>query len=354
MKKFILIITFTLFSLNSFANKIDDKVLNEIYTTIYNNFLEPVSMEKITNEGLKSLNDLDKKILVSNSPERYYLYYNNQVKKVFSKPKDIQNINDWIELNFHITKTAMDLSENISLRDFELADIMAKRVLYSLDKYSKYLSEYDYDENKGENAIYTLYSDRIIDDILYLKVRIFNKQTSVQIQKSIEDNPNIKGIILDLRGNSGGILNEALKVADFFLDNQIIAYTANRNKENIHYYTSKDGEIYSGPLVIITDGETASAAEVLAASLQSQSRAKIIGSQTFGKGTIQNITEVSNGGKLVLTTEQFFTPDDKPINNVGVTPDICLAQKQEICHKENALRNENYLNEALSLIKNEY
>ena len=112
--------------------------------------------------------------------------------------------------------------------------------------------------------------------------------------------------------------------------------------------------MYSGPLIVIIDGETASAAEVLAAGLQSQSRAKIVGSQSYGKGTIQNITQISNGGKLVLTTEQFFTPDDKPIHNVGVIPDVCLALKNEVCFKENALRNENYLEEAIDLLKNDF
>ena len=354
MKKLILTFIFTILGANAYANRIDDQALNEVYTTIYNSYLETVSMEKITNEGLKALTDLDSNILISNGTERYYLYHNKQVKKVFPKPKDKENISQWIELNFNITQTAMDLSEKISLKNFELADIMAKRVLLSLDENSKYFSDYDYDENKGKNAIYTLYSDRVIDDILYLRIRIFNKQTAKQVINSINNNPNVGGIILDLRGNSGGMLDEALKVADLFLDNQIIAYTANRNKENIHYYTSKDGEMYSGPLIVIIDGETASAAEVLAAGLQSQSRAKIVGSQSYGKGTIQNITQISNGGKLVLTTEQFFTPDDKQIHNVGVTPDICLALKNEVCFKENALRNENYLEEAIDLLKNDF
>ena len=204
------------------------------------------------------------------------------------------------------------------------------------------------------SPFYTLYSERLIDDVLYLRVRIFNKQTAINIEKSLRHHAKISGVILDLRGNSGGILNAALKTANFFTDNEIITYTVERDNSNIHYYTSEEGELYSGPLAVLIDGQTASAAEVLAAGLQEQSRAKLIGSQSFGKGTIQKITQISNGGKLSVTSAQFFTPSGKKIHNRGVTPDICLSlNEQKQCTKEKRLDNDEDLNTAIKVLKNE-
>ena len=231
---------------------------------------------------------------------------------------------------------------------------MMKKITGKLDKFSHYYSEYDYSDDAEENSIYTLYSDRKIDDVLYLRIRIFNKQTAKAVQGSLERNKPYSAVILDLRGNSGGILNEALKVADFFTDNEIITYTSGRDDSNIHYYTSKEGRLYSGPLAILVDGETASAAEVLAAGLQDQSRAKIIGTKTFGKGTIQNVIQMSNGGKLVLTTEQFFTPSGKIIHQNGVTPDLCVVPAADnSCPQESRLWEENDISTAIKLLKNE-
>lgn len=112
--------------------------------------------------------------------------------------------------------------------------------------------------------------------------------------------------------------------------------------------------MYGGPLAVLVDGETASAAEVLAAGLQDQSRAKIVGTKTFGKGTIQNVIQMSNGGKLVLTTEQFFTPSGKIIHQNGVTPDICEAKNADgSCKQESRLWEEHDIETAIKLLKNE-
>jgi len=353
MKKIILAIClFFSFPANA-ETDVDTVLLNEMYTALNNEYLKPVNLAEITVNGLQALTGLDPNIFITRGSDKFYLYYKKQIKKIIPQPKDIRDVNEWVQTVAKIIRTAAQISENIALKDFELPDLMMKKITAGLDPYSRYYSEYDYEEKEESNGIYTLFSDRKTDGILYLRVRIFNKQTAKQIAAALERNRPFSGIILDLRGNSGGILNEALKTADFFTDNEIITYTAGRDNSNIHYYTSKEGAVYTGPLVILVDGETASAAEVLAAGLQEQSRAKIVGTPTFGKGTIQNITQMSNGGKLVLTTEQFFTPSGKAIHEKGVTPDVCTSSLVDgLCKKENRVWEDSDREKATDMLKN--
>lgn len=349
----LLFITALFFCAPAWAS-VDGKLIREMLTMINTDYLKPVKNDEIVINGLQALTDLDSDIIISKGSDKFYIYYKKQIKKIIPLPQNNDDIAAWSQTATQIADETAELSEKISLKDFEIPDLMLKKITSKLDKFSHYYSEYDYSDDKDENAIYTLYSDRKIDDILYLRVRIFNKQTAKAVQGSLERNKPYLAIILDLRGNSGGIFNEALKVADFFTENEIITYTSGRENSNQHYYTSKENSLYSGPLAIIVDGDTASAAEVLAAGLQDQSRAKIIGTQTFGKGTIQNVIQMSNGGKLVLTTEQFFTPSGKIIHNNGVTPDICVVRTEDgSCGKESRLWEDSDLQTAIKFLKNE-
>lgn len=354
MKKLFLLIAILLSSAAHAETVVDTDLLNEMLTTVTTNYLEPVDKTELVTTGLTVLNNLDRKVTVSKGSDRFYIYYNSQINKIVPFPEDTDSISGWVDTSEQIIDIASKLSEEIALKDFQIPDLMMKKVTASLDPYSHYYSEYDYKDTEESNSIYTLYSDRKIDNFLYLRVRIFNKQTDKMVRQSLEKNPDIKGVILDLRGNSGGMLNAALKVANLFCDNEIITYTAGRNNENIHYYTSEEGALYEGPLVILIDGETASAAEVLAGGLQEQSRAKLIGTRTFGKGTIQNVTQMRNSGRLVLTTEQFFTPSGKVIHQNGIIPDICLMpDARGDCPRINRLNEDADIEQAVKLLKNE-
>lgn len=355
MSRIVLIICL-FFSFTSFAKSSSDThLIDEMLTTVQNKYIENINLNEIVLTGLNAFNDLDHNIVVSKGNDKIYLYYNKQIKKIIPIPKDNNDLSGWIEATIKAIDYATEISDAISMRDFEIPDLMMKKITKSLDKYSAYYSEYDYYDTEQENSIYTLFSSRKIDDYLYLRMRIFNKQSANQVTTAINQNPKIKGIILDLRGNSGGMFNEALKIANLFTSSEIITYTAGRDKDNIHYYTSEEDVLYDGPLVIIVDGDTASAAEVLAAGMQDQTRAKIVGTKTFGKGTIQSIIKMSNGGRLVLTTEQFFTPSGKEIHNIGVVPDVCTSlDNNGLCRQESRLREEKDLEEAINLIKNEF
>lgn len=338
----------------SAKNNIDTHLVNEMLTTVNRQYIEPVDNAELIYAGLQALPDLDNKFTISKGKDRFYIYYNRVINRAIPFPADNNDVLAWIETLSKILNTATEISKTADIKDFELPDRVMKKMAESLDEYTHYYSEYDYDEDLRKNEIYTLFKDRLIDDVLYLKVRTFNKQTGKLVKQALEQNPEVKGVVLDLRGNSGGMFNEALKVANLFCDNEIITYTAGRNNENIHYYTSKNQPLYTGPLAVMIDGDTASAAEVLSGGLQEQSRAKLIGTHSFGKGTIQSVTQMSNGGRLVLTTEQFFTPGGKVIHKKGIEPDVCLSgATDEGCLSEKRLEYEEDIDEAIKLLKNE-
>ena len=351
MKKF-LFLCFLLIYTDCQAG-VDKQLLNEMLTTVSNEYLYTVDYEKLTAAGIKAISEIEPQLLISKGSNRFYIYRNRQIQKIVPFPKDISDKNGWVDVLVQILDSAIQLSERGALKDFQLPDLVMQKMTAALDEYSHYYSEFEYIEDGETNAIYTLYSDRMIDNILYIRMRIFNKQSALSLQKSIEDHSNIGGLILDLRDNSGGMFNEALKIANLLTESTIITYTSGRNNQNTHYYTSDENILYDGPMVVLVDGKTASAAEVLAGGLQEQSRAKIIGTTTFGKGTIQNITTMKNGGKLVLTGEQFFTPSGKKIHRKGITPDICLTLQDQICLRESRPQNEEDIREAIKLLKNE-
>ena len=351
-----LVLLFVMFlSFNAFAETSTDKqLLAEMLTTLDNQYIEPVDNAKTVTAGLNGLADLDSGFTVSRGTDRIYIYHNHKMSGVVPIPKDDSDIKSWVNAISKAINDAAKISEKVALKDFEVPDLIMKRMTQSLDEYSHYYSEYEYSEEEENNAIFTLYSDRRFDDILYIRIRIFNKQTGKMVKQSLEENPDVSGVILDLRGNGGGIFNEALKVAKLFCDNDVITYTAGRNEQEKHYYTTGEGAIYTGPLVVIIDGKTASAAEVLAGGLQELSRAEIIGAHSFGKGTIQKITQMSNGGKLVLTSEQFFTPSGKPIHKTGVEPDVCLNYIVDgKCEQAERLNMEEDIDEAIKILKGE-
>jgi len=353
MKKTLLLIAlvFILGIHNSFGA--DRHLLNEMITTVNQQYIEPIDNAKTITIGLQGLRDLDNKFSVSQGVDRIYMYYDGKISGVIPVPED-DNILEWVNSVDKIIENATRVSQKALIKDFEIPDLIMKRIAQNLDEYSHYYSEYEYKEDEEENAIFTLYADRVIDDILYMRVRVFNKQTGNMVEQSLKNHPDVKGVILDLRGNSGGMFNEALKVAKLFCDDEIITYTAGRNEQNKHYYVAGGKAMYTGPLVVLIDGKTASAAEVLAAGLQEQSRAKLIGSHSFGKGTIQKIILMSNGGKLVLTTEQFYTPSGKIIHKQGIEPDICSDYDDNgQCAKSERLNNEEDIEKAVELLKNE-
>ena len=177
----------------------------------------------------------------------------------------------------------------------------------------------------------------IVDDVGYLRITSFNEQTEnglIEAIKKIESNAdvNISGYVLDVRSNPGGLLTQAVKVTDIFLERGEIVSTRGRDKKDIRRYRAKKSDRTNGkPLVVIIDGGSASASEIVAGALQDHRRAIIIGTQSFGKGSVQTIMpfQVSNTDDLTgirLTTARYYTPSGESIQGKGITPDIIIEQ----------------------------
>ena len=195
---------------------------------------------------------------------------------------------------------------------------------------------------------------KIIDDeIGYIRLTSFNDNSSDQFKeklKKIKKNKKIIAYILDLRNNPGGLLSQAIKITDFFLDNGEIVSTKGRKKsENKKWYANKGDIINGKTLVVLINYGSASASEIVAGALKDHKRAILIGENSYGKGSVQSIIPLKNDGAIRLTISKYYLPSGKSISEIGVSPDIEVEEKLED-FKINT-KDDNQLNFALKLLK---
>jgi carboxyl-terminal processing protease len=171
-------------------------------------------------------------------------------------------------------------------------------------------------------------------DIAYLRVTAFNEQTEANLRTAIEDlqsqlGPSLKGVVLDLRNNPGGLLEQAVAVADVFLDRGEIVSTRGRRAENIQRFNARRGDLVDGrPMVVLINGGSASASEIVAGALQDHDRAIVMGTPSFGKGSVQTIMPLPGHGAIRLTTARYYTPAGTSIQAKGIVPDIEVQQSR--------------------------
>jgi len=172
------------------------------------------------------------------------------------------------------------------------------------------------------------------DDVGYIRVTQFNEQTTDGLKKAINDltaqltADKLKGFIVDLRNNPGGLLDQAISVSDAFLEKGEIVSTRGRNAEETQRFNSRAGDLTKGkPVLVLINGGSASASEIVAGALQDHKRATVLGTRSFGKGSVQTIIPLGSGnGALRLTTARYFTPAGRSIQAKGITPDIEVLQ----------------------------
>ena len=184
---------------------------------------------------------------------------------------------------------------------------------------------------------------RIEKDVGYVRITTFSEQTNKSTKeaiKKLKKNKNLKGFVLDLRNNPGGLLEQAVYVSDLFLEKWEIVSTRGRDSENPETYKAKPGDVINGlPLVVLINGGSASASEIVAGALQDHKRAIILGTQSFGKGSVQTIIPVNPYGALRMTTARYFTPSGRSIQKKGISPDIVVDEaKLEKVKKRNGNR----------------
>ncbi len=181
--------------------------------------------------------------------------------------------------------------------------------------------------------IQSVVSKSIDNKIGYLRLRAFNENSSNQLKKEIsklEKNNKLVGYIFDLRNNPGGLLSQAVKITDFFLnDGEIVSTRGRKSRENRKFFAKKGDRIKGKPLIVLINNGSASASEIVAGALQDQKRAVLLGETTFGKGSVQSIIPLRNRGAIRLTISKYYLPSGKSISEVGVSPDIKVEEQEK-------------------------
>ncbi len=179
-------------------------------------------------------------------------------------------------------------------------------------------------------------SSEIIGDkknLGYIRLKSFNENSDKQFLESVknfEKKFNLKGYVLDLRNNPGGLLTQAINITDFFLeDGEIVSTKGRKVSETRKFFARRGDEIKGKPIVVLINNGSASASEIFAGALKDHKRAIIIGESSYGKGSVQSIIPLTNGGGMRLTISKYYLPSGKSISEVGVTPDILVEEKEE-------------------------
>ena len=189
---------------------------------------------------------------------------------------------------------------------------------------------------------------RLEGDVGYVRVTSFTEQSTSGVLDAVEKikkeaGAKLKGYVLDLRNNPGGLLDQAISMSDAFLDKGEIVSVKARKSEDVQRWNAKAGDVTGGlPIVVLVNGGSASASEIVAGALQDHRRAIILGTRSFGKGSVQTIMQVTGGGAIRLTTALYFTPSGRSIQKEGIKPDIEVEQAKVETIKQGAgFREEN-------------
>jgi carboxyl-terminal processing protease len=183
-------------------------------------------------------------------------------------------------------------------------------------------------------------------DVGYVRITTFNEQTEAKLREALEAleselGDKMKGVVVDLRNNPGGLLEQAVQVADTFLDRGEIVSTRGRRTDSIQRFNARQGDLLEGrPMVVLINGGSASASEIVAGALQDHDRAIIMGTPSFGKGSVQTIMPLPGHGAIRLTTARYFTPAGTSIQAKGITPDIEVRQSRVEVIDQGAARRE--------------
>ena len=211
---------------------------------------------------------------------------------------------------------------------------------------------FDLEIIREEIRLVTVKSNIIDDDIGYIKLTSFDELTYEDFKANLNglEAEGVKGLIIDLRNNPGGLLNITANIADEFLGEADIVYTETKSGQR-EYLKSKKG-MTNIPLVLLVNGGSASASEILAGAMQDHKRGELVGTTTFGKGVVQRIKPLSDGSGIKLTISEYFTPNGTNIHGIGIAPDVVVELNEDVEEiGVNNIANDNQLQKALEVLK---
>ena len=316
------------------------KQVQHIFDYLETHYSQVVDYKKLSLESAKILHNFDGRIKLFSSDSKAFLYEGEQLIGTFVLP-DHNSPKLWQQTFNDIISAGYEHSNSIKQEPQEVEAQLLKMITKNLDIYSRVETNVF-----RENMIdYT-----IKDNVLYLKTSTFYHGYSENLKNIISRYSDIDGIILDLRGNRGGYFDEAIKTADLFLDNVLITYSVEKNQPK-RFYTASEGDILEGKsIAVLTDENTASAAEIVVAALSEQGRAVVIGTKTFGKGTIQQ-TQKLGAATLYLTSGHFFSPSGQKIQGRGIMPQICTGTHDD-CRSSDRTNPQKDILTAINFIQN--
>jgi carboxyl-terminal processing protease len=198
----------------------------------------------------------------------------------------------------------------------------------------------DFDVVRDIISIQSVKSRSLEPGFGYVRISSFQSGTSSDLRKALDqletENPGMQGLILDLRNDPGGLLDQAVEVSDEFLDEGLIVYTGGRlESQKMRFEAHKNSKPHSYPVVVLVNSGSASASEIVAGALQDQKRAIIMGEQTFGKGSVQTVIPLNDGSALRLTTSLYYTPSGRSIQAKGISPDIVVKKETPKAEENN-------------------
>ncbi len=309
--------------------KADYDAIALVYRKIHEENPQHLSYAKMTEEALKGLQKMDNKLRFGTQAGRITIYYGGKMIRSFHKPEQ-EKAEDWADLTEEILTAVKKTSEQVSLHDFEAADEMLSALTQELKDGSKYYKAMDLagEETFVPRKAFSAYQK---EGVLYVKIKVFDRDSADKLRQAIEKEKDASGMILDLRGSTGGSLAAMINIADMFLDDGIIvSVKSGDGREENFYNANVGGEWNKKPLVVLVDADTASSAEALSLSLQEQGRAKLVGTRTYGKSTVQELMDLDNGSRLSLTTSKILGPSGAEISENGLIPDVCTTYMGEV------------------------
>lgn len=299
------------------------KQLNHFFDILENNYAPQINIKQLFSYSEKYLTEIDSKIHLSHNDSQAFLYKEDKLVEIFNLPQDT-SFASWKQTFSTILSAGCVHSKAISSSSSILESKILSSIIKQLDKYT-HLSPM--------STQHLAFEATIKDNILYVKLERFLAGQTESLKQIISQYPSIDGMILDIRDNHGGQFNEALKIADLFLDNTLMAYSQEKNQP-LRFYRAHRGDILKGkPLIVLINEQTASSAELVAAALSEQSRATLIGTKTYGKGSIQQKHQLEDK-ILYLTSGYFYTPSGQKINETGIMPQICTGQGQNCLNSD--------------------
>ena len=318
----------------------------EFFSAVYKNILifhrDQPDISTIMLAGLNGLANIDNRIHHELSDNEISINLDQSIETTLQLPKT-NNPSSWATLTIEIILQLQNESNNLKDKSSNhIYSVFLEHALLTLDEYTRYQPASVFKPEKNFQSIKEktgfLYPNElsIRDNIRIIKISSFVSGTSELIRRQIQairenNNKSNKGIIIDLRNNRGGRLDEAVAAADLFISEGTILKTQGRHPDaNQHYIATPDNTHPNIPLIILINNATASAAEVLAAAINDHDKGLLLGTHSYGKGSVQRIRYLPNKGKLNITWKELFSPQGFSFTEFSVSPKLCTANKNKI------------------------